>query len=168
MVDVPKNVLMIGNCPHDWLFRHVSCVVHHGGAGTTAAGLALGRPTVVVSFFGDQLFWGSIVGRSGAGPRAVPYKELTIQKLANAIKKALEERTKARANEIGEQMRNESGVENAVHSFHRHLDVGKLRCAIVANKPAVWRIRHSKTTLSAVAAAVLVETGLLKPQSLVL
>jgi UDP:flavonoid glycosyltransferase YjiC (YdhE family) len=50
--DVPSNVFMLGNVPHDWLFRRVSCVVHHGGAGTTAAGIAAGRPTVVVPFFG--------------------------------------------------------------------------------------------------------------------
>lgn len=159
---------MIGSIPHDWLFQHVSCVVHHGGAGTTAAGLSFGRPTVVVSFFGDQLFWGSVVGRSGAGPRPVPYKDLTTNKLADAIKKALEEGVKVRANELGEQMRRESGVENAVHSFHRHLNLEKLQCAICPTKPAVWKVRHSKTILSAVAATALVETGLLKPHSLTL
>ena len=51
---------MLGNIPHDWLFdkERVSAVVHHGGAGTTAIGLAKGCPTVVVPFFGDQAFWG--------------------------------------------------------------------------------------------------------------
>jgi UDP:flavonoid glycosyltransferase YjiC (YdhE family) len=58
--DVPDDVYLIGNCPHDWLFKRVSCVVHHGGAGTTAAGIALGKPTVVVPFFGDQPFWGQV------------------------------------------------------------------------------------------------------------
>ena len=57
-LDKPEGVFMLGNCPHDWLFQYVSCVVHHGGAGTTAAGIALGRPTVIVPFFGDQPFWG--------------------------------------------------------------------------------------------------------------
>jgi UDP:flavonoid glycosyltransferase YjiC (YdhE family) len=58
--EVPDAVYLIGNCPHDWLFQRVSCVVHHGGAGTTAAGIALGKPTVVVPFFGDQPFWGQV------------------------------------------------------------------------------------------------------------
>jgi UDP:flavonoid glycosyltransferase YjiC (YdhE family) len=40
---VPENVFMLGNVPHDWLFKHVECVVHHGGAGTTAAGIAAGE-----------------------------------------------------------------------------------------------------------------------------
>ena len=58
-LDIPDGVFMLGNVPHDWLFHHVSAVVHHGGAGTTAAGIATGRPTVIVPFFGDQPFWGS-------------------------------------------------------------------------------------------------------------
>jgi UDP:flavonoid glycosyltransferase YjiC (YdhE family) len=49
---IPEGVFMLGNVPHDWLFKHVSCVVHHGGAGTTAAGIACGKPTVIVPFFG--------------------------------------------------------------------------------------------------------------------
>lgn len=48
-----SNVFLVDSCPHQWLFEHVSCVVHHGGAGTTAAGLTAGKPTVVVPFFGE-------------------------------------------------------------------------------------------------------------------
>lgn len=62
------NVFMLGNCPHDWLFKHVSCVIHHGGAGTTSAGIAAGKPTVILPFFGDQPFWGDMVATAGAGP----------------------------------------------------------------------------------------------------
>lgn len=58
--EVPGNVYLIGSCPHDWLFQRVSCVVHHGGAGTTTSGIALGKPTVVVAFFDDQPFWGQV------------------------------------------------------------------------------------------------------------
>jgi sterol 3beta-glucosyltransferase len=57
--------------PHSWLFPHVAAVVHHGGAGTTAAGLRAGTPTVVCPFFGDQLFWGERVAALGAGTLAV-------------------------------------------------------------------------------------------------
>lgn len=51
--DGNPNIYFIGDCPHEWLFQHVSAVVHHGGAGTTACGLANGKPTVVVPFFGE-------------------------------------------------------------------------------------------------------------------
>jgi sterol 3beta-glucosyltransferase len=48
------NVMVIGALPHDWLMPRVAAVVHHGGAGTTAAGLRAGNPTFICPFFGDQ------------------------------------------------------------------------------------------------------------------
>ncbi|KAF4169706.1 hypothetical protein CNMCM6936_006865 [Aspergillus lentulus] len=166
--EIPENVFMVGSCPHDWLFKHVSCVVHHGGAGTTAAGLALGRPTIIIPFFGDQPFWGSIVYRAGAGPAPIPYKQLNAEKLADAINKALGPEMQEKAGEIGAKMRQENGVKCAMASFHRHLDLETLRCSICPHRPAVWWVRHSHIKLSSFAAAVLVEAGFLKPQNMVL
>ncbi|KAJ5999808.1 hypothetical protein N7481_000217 [Penicillium waksmanii] len=168
VVEVPDNILLIDSIPHDWLFRHVSCVVHHGGAGTTAAGLALGRPTIIIPFFGDQQFWGKIVAHSGAGPAPIPHKQLTATNLRNAIAEALEPSTQEKALEISEKMKGESGVRDSVRSFHRHLDLKQLRCSICPNRPAVWHLKHTTVGLSAFAAAVLVEMGNLKPDNLVL
>lgn len=167
-VEVPENVLLIGSVPHDWLFRQVSCVIHHGGAGTTAAGLALGRPTIIIPFFGDQQFWGQIVARSGAGPAPIPHKQLTAEGLSDAIAKALEPSVQEKANEIAEKMKGESGVRDSVRSFHRHLDLKQLRCSICPHRPAVWHLKHTEVGLSAFAAAVLVEMGHVKPDDLVL
>jgi UDP:flavonoid glycosyltransferase YjiC (YdhE family) len=167
-VDVPENILIIGSCPHDWLFRQVSCVIHHGGAGTTAAGLALGRPTIIVPFFGDQQFWGDIVARAGAGPSPIPHKRLTADGLSDAIEFALRDSTLQKAREIAKKMENESGVRDGVRSFHRQLDLRTLRCAICPSRPAVWHLKHTNLGFSAFAAAVLVETGKLKPEDLVL
>lgn len=162
----PEGVFMLGNCPHDWLFQHVSCVVHHGGAGTTAAGIALGRPTVVVPFFGDQPFWGAMVARAGAGPQPIPNKNLTADGLANAILEALKPETLERAKELGERIREEKGCESGAASFHTQLDIDKLRCMIAPARPAVWRVKTTtpKTghiRLSAFAATVLGNEGLL-------
>merc|ERR1711920_34420 len=60
-VEIPDNVFFLGNCPHDWLMPRMSAVVHHGGAGTLAAGLFAAKPTMVVPFCGDQFFWGAAV-----------------------------------------------------------------------------------------------------------
>ncbi|KAJ0421271.1 hypothetical protein BJY00DRAFT_312185 [Aspergillus carlsbadensis] len=165
-----EDILMIDKVPHDWLFHRVSCVVHHGGAGTTAAGLIRGRPTVIVPFFGDQMFWGSIVYRAGAGPAPVPYKELSAEKLADAIRVALKDETLSKAEDLGAQMRDEEGARNAVCSFYRHLDVKSLQCDICPGRPAVWWVKRSRTPvkLSVFAATVLVETGLVRPHELVL
>jgi UDP:flavonoid glycosyltransferase YjiC (YdhE family) len=167
-VDVPENILIVGSVPHDWLFERVSCVIHHGGAGTTAAGLALGRPTIIVPFFGDQQFWGGIVAAAGAGPTPIHHKQLTVEKLTGAIEMALKPSTQKKAQEIATKMQEESGVRDGVRSFHRHLNLNPLRCSICPDRPAVWRVKRTQIRLSAFAAAVLVETGRLKPEDVVL
>ena len=162
----PDGVFMLGNCPHDWLFQHVSCVVHHGGAGTTAAGIALGRPTVIVPFFGDQPFWGAMVARAGAGPSPIPSKELTADGLANAILEALKPETLERAKELGERIREEKGCEVGAASFHAQMNVNRLRCMMASSRVAVWRVKTKGSKkddirLSAFAATVLGNEGIL-------
>jgi hypothetical protein len=161
----PDGVFMLGNCPHDWLFQKVSCVVHHGGAGTTAAGIATGRPTVVVPFFGDQPFWGAMVARAGAGPSPIPFKDLTAEGLANAILTALKPETLERAKELGERIREEKGCEAGAASFHAQMNINNLRCMMAPTRAAVWQLQTSslKTEdirLSAFAATVLGNEGI--------
>jgi UDP:flavonoid glycosyltransferase YjiC (YdhE family) len=159
---IPDGVFMLGNVPHDWLFKHVSAVCHHGGAGTIAAGIQAGKPTIVVPFFGDQPFWGAMVARAGAGPDPIPYKKLTATGLAEAIRVALRPETLERAKELGEKIREEKGADIGGQSFHKHLNVDALRCAVAPSRVAVWRVRRSKTHLSALAAATLVNSGYLR------
>ena len=159
---IPEGVFMLGNVPHDWLFKHVSAVVHHGGAGTTAAGITAGKPTVVVPFFGDQPFWGSMVARAGAGPEPLPHKELTAQKLADAINFCLKPESQDRAKELADKIAQEKGTELGAQSFHQQLDVDKLRCTLVPSHVAVWRLRRTQVRLSALAACTLANAGLLE------
>ncbi|KAF2483580.1 hypothetical protein BDY17DRAFT_251074 [Neohortaea acidophila] len=158
---IPEGVFMLGNVPHDWLFQHVSCVIHHGGAGTTAAGITAGKPTVVVPFFGDQPFWGSMVARAGAGPEPLPHKELTAEKLADAINFCLKPESQAKAKELASKIAREKGSDVGAQSFHQMLDVDKLRCMIAPSRPAVWRVKRTQVRLSAVAACTLANEGLL-------
>ena len=161
----PDGVFMLGNCPHDWLFQRVSCVVHHGGAGTTAAGIALGRPTVIVPFFGDQPFWGAMVARAGAGPPPIPFKDLTADTLTAAILEALKPETLERAKELGHRIREEKGCEAGAASFHAQMDVTNLRCMMVPSRVAVWHVstkgKASNIRLSTFAATVLGDEGLI-------
>ena len=158
---IPEGVFMLGNVPHDWLFKHVSCVVHHGGAGTTAAGIALGKPTVVVPFFGDQPFWGAMVAKAGAGPKPIPSKQLTADNLAAGIMEALKPKTLERAQELGSRISSEQGCDVGAKSFHDRLDVNSLRCALAPSRVAVWRVKRTQLRLSAFAAATLGNEGLL-------
>ncbi len=113
--DVPESVFVIESAPHDWLFGRVAAVVHHGGAGTTAAGLRAGRPTVICPFIADQPFWGRIVHASGFGPPPIPQKKLTVEGLAAAITvAATDPGMAARAASVGASIRGEDGVGRAV------------------------------------------------------
>ncbi|KAM7219278.1 hypothetical protein V8F06_005314 [Rhypophila decipiens] len=161
-VGLPEGVFMLGNVPHDWLFQHVSAVVHHGGAGTSAAGIKAGKPTVVVPFFGDQPFWGSMIAKAGAGPAPIPFTKLTAENLAAAILEAVKPETQLRAQELGARIREEKGADVGGKSFHEFLNTDSLRCSLAPSRTAVWRVRRTKTRLSALAAAVLVSEGLLK------
>ena len=158
---IPEGVFMLGNVPHDWLFKHVSCVVHHGGAGTTAAGITAGKPTVVVPFFGDQPFWGSMVARAGAGPEPLPHKELTGEKLADAITFCLKPESQERAQELASKIAQERGSDVGAQSFHQMLDVDKLRCTLAPSRAAVWRLKRTQVRLSALAVCTLANEGLL-------
>jgi len=158
---IPDGVFMLGNVPHDWLFRCVSCVVHHGGAGTTAAGIKAGRPTVVVPFFGDQPFWGAMVARAGAGPSPIPHKQLTAEKLAAAIAEALKPSSMERARELADKISEEKGTDYGAQSFHQMLRVDKLRCSLLPDRVAVWRVKRTQIRLSALAAYVLAEKNIL-------
>ena len=111
---LPKSIFAIDQVPHDWLFPRVAAVIHHGGAGSTAAGLKAGRPTLIVPFFGDQPFWGKQVYKIGAGPKPIPRKNLNCNSLVNAISQLVGDETiKDKAVEIGEKISNEDGVQEA-------------------------------------------------------
>lgn len=158
---IPEGVFMLGNVPHDWLFKHVSCVVHHGGAGTTAAGIAAGRPTVVVPFFGDQPFWGAMIARAGAGPDPIPHKQLTADKLANAINFCLKHESLERAKGLASKIAAERGSDMGAQSFHQQLDADRLRCSLAPSRPAAWRLKRTQVRLSAFAACTLANANLL-------
>ena len=158
---VPEGVFMLENVPHDWLFRHVSCVVHHGGAGTTAAGIALGKPTVIVPFFGDQTFWGERIAKAGAGPLPIPNKQLTSDNLAAAILEALKPVVQCRAQELGAKISAEKGSDVGAKSFHDSLNIDTLRCSLTPSRAAVWQVKRAAIRLSTFAAVVLGDNGLL-------
>ncbi|MBW4670277.1 MAG: glycosyltransferase [Cyanomargarita calcarea GSE-NOS-MK-12-04C] len=120
--DLPDNVLKIASAPHDWLFPQMAAVVHHGGAGTTAAGLRAGIPSVIIPFGAEQPFWGQRVADLGVGSALIPQTDLTVEVLASAIKTVTsDESMKARAHALGEKIRSEDGVAKALEIFHRYL-----------------------------------------------
>ncbi|KAH9873124.1 hypothetical protein J1614_005521 [Plenodomus biglobosus] len=163
---VPDNVYFIGNCPHDWLFQRVSCVVHHGGAGTTAAGIALGKPTVVVPFFGDQQFWGQMIARAGAGPKPIPYKLMTAESLAESIKFALKDDVRIACEKMAADIAAEDGATDTVKAFEQSLKIDDMRCDVCPERLAIWFDKKTGARLSGMAVCTLCEKGLLHPKHL--
>lgn len=120
-VDLPPTVHLISSTPHNWLFPRMKAVVHHGGAGTTAAGLRAGVPAVIVPFMGDQPFWGQRVARLGVGPAPIPRKELSAARLGEAIQSAVSDGEMGRrAADLGREIRAEDGVAAAVGIIERY------------------------------------------------
>jgi UDP:flavonoid glycosyltransferase YjiC (YdhE family) len=123
---VPDHVFVVNSAPHNWLFSRMAVVVHHGGAGTTAEGLRAGVPTVILPFIVDQSFWGKRVKALGVGPESIPAKKLTADKLANAIRAATtDSKMKERAAGLGQAIRAEDGVGNAVKIVKQYLGVSQ-------------------------------------------
>jgi sterol 3beta-glucosyltransferase len=119
---VPENVHVTDSVPHDWLFPRVSAVVHHGGAGTTAAGLRAGKPTLIAAFFGDQPFWGRRVAGASAGPEPILRKDIDAIRLAAGITRLVsDESYRLGAERVAEALRQEDGVANAVATVERYV-----------------------------------------------
>jgi sterol 3beta-glucosyltransferase len=113
--ELPAGIFATGAVPHDWLFPQMAAVVHHGGAGTTAAALRAGVPSVLVPFMVDQFFWARRLRERGVAPRGIPHGRLTAAALATALGRALgDQALRARAAELGALIQAEDGLGRAV------------------------------------------------------
>jgi UDP:flavonoid glycosyltransferase YjiC (YdhE family) len=118
---LPDSVFPVESVPHEWLFPRVAAAVHHGGAGTTAAALRAGIPSVVVPYFYDQFFWGQRLHDLGVGSRPIAQKNFTPRSLADAIRLVIgSPEVCLRSREIAGQIRNENGVATAVSVVERY------------------------------------------------
>ncbi len=123
-VPLPETIFAIDAVPHDWLFPQVAAVVHHGGSGTTAAGLRAGLPSLIVPFIGDQSFWGRQICERGLGPQPIEEMFLSAEALAQAITTMMTDQAmRQRAAVLGEEIRAEDGVGNVVRLVAQSLRV---------------------------------------------
>ena len=114
------NVHVVKSAPHDWLFPRMAAVVHHGGAGTTAAGLRAGCPTAICPFGLDQPFWARRVAALGAGIALPPQKKVTRAELAVALGRLISDQSmRSAAERVANSIQREDGVTNAVNSIQQ-------------------------------------------------
>ncbi|PNS20723.1 Sterol 3-beta-glucosyltransferase [Sphaceloma murrayae] len=122
-IPLPDSIFQITSAPHDWLFAQIDAAVHHGGAGTTGASLRAGIPTIIKPFFGDQFFFGARVHDLGVG---VCIRKVSEQVLGRALWIATHDaRMREKARVLGEQIRSEDGVGNAIKAVYRDLEYAK-------------------------------------------
>jgi UDP:flavonoid glycosyltransferase YjiC (YdhE family) len=114
-----EGVLMIGGVDHRALFPRAAAIVHHGGAGTTHAAVAAGRPSVVVPHVGDQPFWADRLHRLGVAPAPLKITELAADAAAGRIGQATSTSTRAAATDLGARVAAERGVDGAVELLER-------------------------------------------------
>lgn len=120
-IKLPDNVIRVDSVPHNWLFKQVSAIVHHGGAGTTAAALRSGKPSIVIPFVFDQPFWGRCISELGVGG-IIKYKELSAERLANLITICTnDEDLRSKARDLGQKIQVENGAANAAEAINDYL-----------------------------------------------
>jgi sterol 3beta-glucosyltransferase len=117
---LPDSIFMIQSADHESLFPRCSCVIHHGGAGTTHTTLESGTPSIICSTYADQPFWGERITDLKIG-RHIPFPKLTKENLIQAIQELNHESIRARAAEIGKNIKAENGLQNALNWVEKHL-----------------------------------------------
>ncbi|KAA1090370.1 hypothetical protein PGTUg99_002693 [Puccinia graminis f. sp. tritici] len=111
----PNSMHYVDSVPHEWLFPQISAALHHGGAGTTAASIRAGIPTLIKPFFGDQTFWAQRVEKLGVGTHVASLDKKDIA--AALFKATTNEKQIAAAKALGKQVDSEDGVKIAIDSI---------------------------------------------------
>jgi sterol 3beta-glucosyltransferase len=112
---LPSSIYAAGPLPHGWLLPRCAGVVHHGGYGTTAAGLRASVPALVIPHIADQFYWGQQVHELGVGPEPIRRAKLDITNLATSLDELVRnDKIRATATSLGQQIRSDTGVEYAV------------------------------------------------------
>lgn len=120
--EMPSSIYMIDDVPHSWLFPRTCAVSHHGGAGTTAAGVLSGVPSIIVPFGGDQLFWGNRVHDLGLGTKPILASQLTVKNFSEAIMLATNnQRMSETAKVYSNKLQSENGVEKAANIIDEYI-----------------------------------------------
>lgn len=124
--EMDDDIYVTDEIPHEWILPRVAAMIHHGGAGTTAASVKAGIPSIVIPFFFDQLFWGRRLHALGVAPAPIAPERVTVESIGAAIKLIdRDDRYAERVAVLSRQLATEDGVGNFVAAFHDEL----LRCA---------------------------------------
>lgn len=112
---LPATIYAVGSLPHSWLLPRCTGIVHHGGYGTTSAGLQAGIPALLIPHVSDQFYWGQQINKLGTGPKPIPRKKIDKDGLAASLNELIRDKNlHARAAALGKQISTENGIGNAI------------------------------------------------------
>jgi sterol 3beta-glucosyltransferase len=118
--DYDPNIFSINRIPHHAIFPHCAAVIHHGGAGTTHSATFSGCPSIVIEHFIDQGFWGKELKKAGLALTVLNRRTVTSKKLSKALRSLLDRpEIKRHAEEVGQYLKNEGGVQTAVEAINK-------------------------------------------------
>jgi UDP:flavonoid glycosyltransferase YjiC (YdhE family) len=110
---LPPNVIHVPFAPLSRILPLCAALVHHGGIGTTAAGLAAGVPQVIMPMSHDQPDNAARVMRLGVGERIMP-KRFTGSSLGAALQRLLGSgEVRRRCAELAARCRAADGISQA-------------------------------------------------------
>ena len=122
LIDDAADCIAVGDVNYDLLFPRVAAVVHHGGAGTTAAAARAGVPQVIAPMFNDQFYWANRIVNLGLGA-TTPHASMTEESLTASLREVLHPATVVRARTFAGQVRRD-GAEVAARRLE--LEYGAL------------------------------------------
>lgn len=153
------DLFPVEDCPLGWILHHVSCVIHTGGSDISTAALIAGKPSIVVPFGGDQVFWARMVAQSCGGPSPVSHRPLKRERLVSALELAMSPSCQEAATRIAADLRSENGPQAARDTIMATTSSRFRRCSLDPSRIAVWRFVQNgrECRVSTFAAATLAE-----------
>ena len=112
-----------GAIPHEWLLERASAFIHHGGFGSTSAGLKAGIPSMAVPHIIDQFIWGQKLAELGVGPVPIPRTRLAVENMREALVELTQNREfREKSKSIGDKIKQENGIEKAVRLIEQSIN----------------------------------------------
>lgn len=115
-----ENVYLIKAIPHSFIFPKCSTIIHHGGAGTTAAAARSGKPQIIIPHIGDQPFWSDRMYSLGVSSPPLKMKKIDSNMMVEALKFTTDPKIIAKAFELGQKIASDDGLRSAIEIMEKH------------------------------------------------